>query len=153
MGTTTNAILAYGFNLGGTEEWKIQEVPEYEDFKPSWRHEGEDLVDAIERVLLADAGFTEDDWRVGGYFERQREAWKAVGLTLVTHCSDEYPMWLLAAHTVESWRGDATAVDWADLERRRIAEDWDGRLRKALTTLGMTPLQAEPAWLLVSYWG
>ncbi|MFB8236133.1 hypothetical protein ACFC58_06235 [Kitasatospora purpeofusca] len=55
---------------------------------------------------------------------------------------------MLAAHSIEVERGRWEAVDFAGLEERARAEDWAGRLRGALTALGLTPAQESPAWLL-----
>lgn len=154
MGVSTNGILAYGFNIGGGDgDWKIQEAGEYGEWEPEWANEDDGTVECAEAKLLEAVGFTETDWRVDGYFERKREAEARVGVEFEGHCSDQCTMYVLAAHTVTAYRGDAKEIDFAVFEQQRLAEDWDGKLQRACEVLGITPTQEQPKWLLVSYWG
>lgn len=156
MGQSTNAILAYGYNVGGGEsEWNIEEADEDGDWTPPWvdPDDENDLITAAETTLLAAAGFTETDWRADGYYERKEAAEAQVGVEFESHCSGDYPMWLLVAHTTTVYRGDVKEIDFAALEATRIEQDWDAKLRNAADVLGMTPKQESPRWMLVSYWG
>lgn len=158
MGLSTNGILAYGYNLGGDESgWEIAEAGEYSGWEPAWfdadDEEGDDLASAAETVLLTTSGFIETDYRVEGYFERKREAEARVGVELKSYCSGDYPMYILAAHTITVARGSIKEIDFPLLEAARIEQDWDGKLTAALTVLGATPKQDAPKWLLVSYMG
>lgn len=153
MGTSTNGILVYGFNLGGGDsEWEIAEAGEYGSWEPEWHTGDDDVITAAETKLKESVGFTETDWRVDGYFEREREAEKRVGVEFKSYCSGEYAMWTLAATSITAYRGDAIEVDFAALEQQRIDEDWDAKLKRACEVLGVTPKQGQPKWLLVSYW-
>jgi Ni,Fe-hydrogenase maturation factor len=155
MTTSTDAVLVYGYNLGGDAQgWLVAEAGELGEWNPPWLKPDDEIgiVDAAEVALLASVGFTEDyGWSVG-YYDRQREALARVGVWLVTHCSGEAPMYFVAAHEVTVSRGDVEVLDLHDLERRRQEEDWDGKLQRALATLQIN-LNATPAWLLASYWG
>lgn len=160
MGQSTNGILAYGYDLGGEEDWKIQGVGEYSElpdldwFDPE-NEEGDDFQSAAERRLLAEiAGFTEE-WSSGneGYFEREREAKGRLGVEFGTYCSGEYPMFLLATKVITVRRGYIETIDMADLAVAPTREGWDDKLRVALAALGITPTQEQPKWLLCSYWG
>lgn len=158
MGTSTNGVLAYGYDLGGGEaEWKIEGLDEYEEWAPDWFDRGEDnsddVVTAAEEHLLRSTGFTEIDWHADGYFEREAAAKAAVGVEFETYCSGDYPIWALVAHKITCYRGDAVPVDVAALEALRVEQDWDGKLQRAVTTLGITPKQEKPCWLLLSYMG
>lgn len=155
MGTSTDGVLAYGFNLGGDEGgWEITEADEYGEWVPDWHdEEEEDLVSDAETHLLRSAGFAETDYKAEGYYDRKREAEARVGVELVSYCSDEFPMYVLAAHTLTAYRGDVKAIDFAALEQKRVDEGWDEKLRAACEALGATPKQGQPKWLLVSYWG
>lgn len=158
MGTSTNGILFYGYNLGGGEdEWHIEEAGEYGEWEPDWYdaedEDGPDIVTAAENRLLASVGFTETDWRADGYFSRQAEAEARLGVVVDSHCSGDYPIYFLAAHKITVRRGYAEEIDLTQLEASRVEQDWDGKLRAAVEALGITPKQAKPMWLLVSYWG
>ena len=67
MGTSTNAVLFYGYNLGGSDGWLIEEAGEYGEWDSDWyQPEDEDCEGVIEEAakrLLAATGFTETDWR------------------------------------------------------------------------------------------
>jgi hypothetical protein len=156
MGVSTDGIFAYGFNLGGDEGgWKVEGAGEWGNWEPTWYDpDGEDsLTEVIERRLLASVGFTETDWQAEGYFKRKKDAEAKLGVSLVRHCSSEYTMYILAACEITASRGDVKTVDFSVLDQQRQGEDWDAKLRQALNALGIVPSQAEPAWLLVSYWG
>lgn len=160
MGVSTDAILAYGYDLGGDDEWKVQEVDEYGGLLDvGWVPDPEtgedfDLIGLAERQLLGAAGFTEtyEDGRKD-YFARENAAKAALGVEFAFYCSDESPMHILAAkvHTVaRGYVGDAAALIDADAATR---QEWDAKLASALHALGWTPVQEKPKWLLVSYWG
>ncbi|MEU5608421.1 hypothetical protein AB0H03_06635 [Streptomyces sparsogenes] len=160
MGRSTNAVLAYGYDLGGSDEWKIRESGEYGELPNlAWydpeNEDGDDFLEAAERRLLAEiAGFTET-WsgENEGYFEREREAKDRLGVKFDIYCSGEYPMYLLAAHVTTVWRGDIQVIDPARLAADPAEHGWDDKLQAALTALGITPTQDRARWLLCSYWG
>lgn len=155
MGTSTDAILAYGYDLGAEEdEWKVQEVGEYGGLNVGWwadEDEDGDFIEAAENRLLAANGFTETDWQVDGYFKRRDEALAALGVAIVSHCSREVPMYILAAHSTTAHRGSPKTIDPSSLVA--LQEGADARLARALEALGITPTQEAPAWLLASDWG
>jgi hypothetical protein len=158
MGQATDAILAYGYDLGEGFS-NIRGLGRYGELPPlTWwdpEHD-EDLAETAKRHLLKEiAGFTEV-WEDGreGYFTREREAEARLGVVLKTYCcSDSCPMYLLAAYVTTVNRGDVEAVDPLDLAQRPEANGWDQNLQVALTALGITPTQDQPRWLLCSYWG
>jgi hypothetical protein len=159
MGVSTDAILAYGYDLGGDEDgWKVREAARYGELDLDWLDEEDEDSDgfgeqAMARIRAA-AGFTETDWQAEGYFDRKHEAEAAAGVEIETYCSDEAPMYLLAAtvHTVaRGYIKDAAAlIAAADDATRR---EWDAKLAAAVAALGLTPVQEQPSWLLCSYWG
>lgn len=87
MGMSSRARLVYGYALGGDEDsegWLIEEASEYGEWEPDWQ--GEDgITEAAEARMLASVGFTETDWEVDGYFDRQREAKDRLGVKFVHH--------------------------------------------------------------------
>jgi hypothetical protein len=156
MTTSTDAILAYGYNLGGDEDtWQVREAGEYGELPAlDWLDE-DDFQAAAERRLLAEvAGFTEE-WQAGvdGYFERRRAAEARLGVQFETYCSGSYPMFILAAHVTTVRRGACEEVDPLDLQQRPEQQAWDAKLDAAVKALGLTPTQERPRWLLCSYWG
>lgn len=157
MGQSTDAILAYGYDLGGEEEWKLQEAGEYGELPelPWYSEDDEDFQgDAEAHLLKVIAGFTETWSRENeGYRERERAAKERLGVQIDTHCSGNYPMYLLAAKIITASRGDAKDIDLASLTSQPVSEDWDEKLRAALQALGITPNQDKAKWLLCSYWG
>lgn len=156
MGQSTNAMLAYGYDLGGEEEWKVREAGEYGELPAlDWYdpddEDGDDFQSAAERRLLASVGFTEQWGERDGYFEREEEAKARLGVEFDTHCSGEYPMFLLATKVITVYRGSVEEIDVAELAQ--VPADWDGKLTAALRALGLTPTQERARWLLCSYWG
>lgn len=112
MGQATDAILAYGYDLGG-DGWKLEGLGEYGELPPlSWWDDDEDFATAAERRLLAEiAGFTEtweDDHE--GYYERQRVAKARLGLKVETYCSESCPMYVLAAYVTTVARGEIETI-------------------------------------------
>lgn len=160
MGQSTNGMLAYGYDLGGEEEWKLQEAGEYGELPnlPWFDEEDEDgdgFQEAAERRLLAEiAGFTEE-WSSSneGYHDREKAAKARVGVGFDTYCSGDYPMFLLAAKVITVYRGDVENIDVAELAVAPEMNGWDERLQAALQALGITPVQEKAKWLLASYWG
>jgi hypothetical protein len=157
MGQSTNAMLAYGYNLGGEEGWELQGLGEYDELPTlDWYDaDNEDgFQEAAEKRLLAElADFTETDWQVDGYFAREREAKARLGVEFDSHCSGDYPMYLLAAKVITVYRGSVKDIDMTTLAVEPEMNGWDDKLRAALGALGIAPTQAEPRWLLCSYWG
>ena len=161
MGQSTDGILAYGYDLGGDDSgWKIQQAGEYGElptlpwFDPE-NEDGDDFQSAAERHLLAEiAGFTER-WAKGneGYWDREKAAKAGVGVQFDSYCSGGYPMFLLATKVITVHRGSVEDIDMAALAIEPEMNGWDDKLHAALTALGITPVQAEPRWLLASYWG
>jgi hypothetical protein len=161
MGQSTNAVLAYGYDLGGDEGgWKIKGAGEYDELpKIDWYDDSEDnddgFVEQAEKRLLAQiAGFTEK-WEQGaeGYFARAKAAEERVGVEFESYCSGDYPMYVLAAHVITVHRGGSKLIDPNELLAQPETEGWDAKLAAAIKALGITPTQVKPGWVLVSYWG
>jgi hypothetical protein len=150
----------YGYHLGGDEDgWLIEGADEYGEFdlnQLDWYSEEDGFIESVERRLLeVVAGFTETDWRADGYPERKAAADATVGVEMESHCSGDYPMYVLAAKVITAYRGDAKVVELPDLvdRSRPGVESWNDKLTAALDALGITPKQQRPEWLLCSYWG
>ncbi|WP_043469014.1 hypothetical protein [Kitasatospora sp. MBT66] len=155
MGMSARAKLAYGYNLGGDDSgWAVKQVDEDGSLAVTWPTLNDDgVTEAVEAVLLAAAGFTEMDWRADGYFDRRCQAKARVGVKIVTHCVPDCASHVLAAMEITAELGETRPVDFARLAEQAQVEDWDGRLQRALDTLGLTPTQVRPQWLLCPYYG
>lgn len=158
MGQSTNAMLVYGYHLGGGDSgWELENLGEYGELPalPWYRDEDSDFQEAAERQLLAQlVGFTETRQPgSNGYFERKRAAKARLGVEFETHCSGSYPMYLLIAKGITAYRGKVEPIDVTALTAEVKEKDADAKLRAALEALGITPKQERPGWLLCSYWG
>jgi hypothetical protein len=160
MGRATDAILAYGYDLGGPAgEWKVQETDEYGGLTGiDWYDEDDDDTDFVgsaqQQLLARLAGFTETwttDARANGFYDRRDAAEARVRVKVARHCADTAPAYLLAVDVTTAHRGEPVVIDFDDLTRSQLAGDWDDQLATALRALGLTPLQVAPAWLLASY--
>jgi hypothetical protein len=69
------------------------------------------------------------------------------------HRSGDYPMYVLATRRIVAHRGDCEPLELDVLSREVIEGNYDEKLRAALTTLGLTPMQDRACWLLCSYRG
>lgn len=155
MGNSADAMLMYGYNLGGDDTgWEIVELDEdgcLDRSRLAWLDD--DRTEDAETHLLASVGFAEDDWRAEGYFERKQAAERRVGVTFKNHCSGDSPMLVMSAHTITADWGNAQTIDLTALAQLVVDEGMDAKLAAAITALGMTPKQQSPAWLLCAYWG
>lgn len=164
MGSNPSAHLAYGYDLGSEEDFKAAERGEYGSPKLPWYDTDDeddedddseptgDFPELAERVLLESIGFTETDWSADGYFERERAAKARLGVEF-TFSGGDVPGWILIAS------GSEQSVDWAETILLNPAElamartDWDAKLAAALATLGITPTQDGPGWIVFPSYG
>ena len=136
MGISSDAILAYGYDLG-------------EDFYTEDKVEGYDVVYHLTDKLLASfVGFT-DEWTVEDttFWKRKGEAQKLLGLEVITHCSYDYPMYFLATTSTWASRGSPERI-----ESLEVNPMWDDRLATALKVLGIEPKE-KFGWHLFSVMG
>ncbi|MER7361887.1 hypothetical protein [Nonomuraea wenchangensis] len=154
MGTSTNAMLAYGYDLGSADGWKIREAGEFSEPILDWYDEDSDdgFIEQAEARLLAAHGLT-GTWEDDGYYDRKEEAQARAGVEFDSYCHSEYPMWLLATKVITVHRGDSEVLDLPALMAETAENGWDDKLRQACEVLGITPKQERPGWVLVSYWG
>lgn len=165
MGSSPSAFLAYGYDLGGSDGWKIRETDEYGGIDASnvstlaWYDDGDDadgFIEQAERRLLAViAGFTEKwgDNQDGGYFDREKAARERLGVKFDTYSYGEYPMHVLAAKVIEVGDEQALLVNPQELtpDLGEVLR-WNNALNAALEALGITPEQENPSWLLCAYY-
>lgn len=135
MGQATDALFAYGYDLGDPEDaWNSQETTESGLRLPcEWWRPGQDDPSFLEaaQARIKEAGVN--------------------GLEVYPHGAHTHPDYLLSVHTVTARRGYPRELDIPALMRRRDAEEWDDLLAAGLKALGLTPLADAPAWLLAPY--
>lgn len=158
MSTYHYAILAYGYGLGDNNQHEIEEVDQYGTMNLPWVHRDEDgwptedLTEAFTRRLYeaipeADRGDASDSHDQGDAVKHHfgvkilEHGWLAEG--------DTASYALIASHKMTEG-GNADPVDLRERLKLQEDKDFDGRLRKALDILGVTPKQTEPSWLLMA---
>lgn len=159
MGMNARAHLYYGYNFGGYDGWHIEDITEeFGAWHPAWIDADEELDDDCDYIELVNrrlveviAGFTEiwtpatDD----RYDERQAVARAQVGVELEGYGHYDFRQYVLATYTAQVEWGDIHQLDFADLERQRLAGNWDAALERAVQALGITPTQPR-GWLLAA---
>lgn len=160
MGTSTDGILAYGYDLGNEGDGlNLISPPEWLGYdEEGERDTDEDLSDTITRRLYdaLDGVPAANPEYVSSDMEQTVK--QRYGVELVGHCSGEYRMWILAAWHVEASRGYPQRLDLDELRVAETRDDFDGKLRRACEVLGFTVADdkgqsVEPGWLLASDWG
>lgn len=92
MGQSTNAIMAFGFDLG-------EELPE------SFTYEDEDGEFEMDKFLAQDFGIDMPEWTPGvgsEFFDKERAAISKIPVEIIDHCSGDYPMHFLAVRGTEN---------------------------------------------------
>lgn len=139
MGQSTDAILAYGHDLGADDDLELRFLDEDDD----------DVGGQIERRLRAEIASFDEEWAPESqdFFAREREADAATGVEVVGHCSCDYPMRLLAARGSVNRAGRGEPQEIVSLE---VLPGWNERLAAARAALGLP--EATPGWVLASHW-
>ncbi|MBY8883469.1 hypothetical protein K7472_01240 [Streptomyces sp. PTM05] len=154
MSNPTDTLLAYGYDLGGADGWKVEETDEYGELAVDWYSPDTEggFREAAQDRLLASTGFTER-WspQAHGYFLRRDERLRSLGVELTPYGREQAPMYLLTAHVVRVPLGECADLG-SDVPGRETAE-WDDALLKALGTLGLTLPEQRPRWLLCASHG
>jgi hypothetical protein len=143
MGTSTNATVAFGFDLG-------EELPE------AWRDDTEDGGFEWDDVVAAEAGLVEPNGGVytagdpawPAHWDRVRKAVAKFPLTLIHHCSGDCPMYFLAVTGTEqvARRGSPTALKPLAVTNEQITALATFCKKHGIEFQG-------PTWHLFSYWG
>src|SRR5687767_10007689 len=127
MGTSTDAILSYGFEIHSPDTgWMTHESEEHIEAQP-WYKPACDCD--------CDCDNPED---IG---EIITEALKDTPLHVVYHCHHDHPAYMIVAHSTTAWRGNPKHLDLASLEQARTDGEWDKHLAAACQRLGITPKQ------------
>lgn len=125
MGTSTDAILCYGININ--ENYLADCEEDTGELDESWAKEnGSKLI----RWML--------------YYGESVN-----GVKIITHCSDEYPMYLLVAEgsDVTAWRGYPKKINSIDPNL-----NWNNLIANFVEENNVQT-DGEIGWWLCSYWG
>lgn len=146
MGVSTNAIMAFGFDLG--EELPESFQPYIEALDEEEGSEGEleidDLLACAYGVELPEFGSDED---YGVYEMKRLAALAHCHVDIITHCSGEYPMYFLALRGTNftAYRGTPALV----VQRDILQTDIDAM--RAFCEKHAIAWQ-EPGWHIFSMW-
>lgn len=149
MGMSASAHLVFGYNLRThRDEWQFAEVDEYGGPAVGW-HDPDDEEDYgfdedAMAFLLAHQGIADP-----GPFSREKVFREHLGVEFYHH-GHEYGGLILGTKRIECDMGEVEEVSQVDLS---IGPTWCGNLRLAIRTLGLTPVQKDPCWLLVPSYG
>lgn len=136
MGVSTDAILAFGFDLGDDLPGKLGEyLASYED----------GYFD-FEEFIATTCGVGPDEWEK--YTAAKTAALENCGAEITTHCSHDYPSYFLHVPGAKqrARRGDPKKVELPQIGAEQIDA------LRAFCDLNGIDWQ-EPAWHIFSYWG
>lgn len=105
-----------------------------------------DSVSAKLRGLIPElSGDDVDSWE---YTDRANKLLEPLGCAITSHCSCDYPVYVLAIKDseVRARRGYPKRLDCL-----LVGEDWQDKLRRAAELIAW-PSKGEPTWLLASMW-
>lgn len=132
MGIAIDAIVAYGYDLGGPGEWEIEEA-----------------IDG--RWPVVDDGIT--DFEVPEMIENALRIAPSGDVHLVRYRDIDKPRFILAAfHDEARFRAARRLLSPKDMERRRTSGRWDGQLDAAMAALGVTPKAPRGLFLAPAVW-
>jgi hypothetical protein len=135
MGSSPRAHLAYGFDLGTAEDFKAAQRGKYGQPDVPW------APDEMWAYTFADALVKQlpDPTVIGVEFSGAEDS---TGWMLVVKDSKRTVDWT-----------DALVLDLAAMNARPLDEGWVGALYVAVETLGITPTQDGPKWLVFPSYG
>jgi len=131
MGQSTNGLLYYGFTFCDPDE----------DGDPPWATEGGPPAPGVEYS-------DETRQQFHAYWDAKREFIKSTGITIVNHCSCDYPMYAIAAAESEhtAYRGSPERLG----DILEAPSSWSAKLFDVCEKLGLE--WQDPQWELASLW-
>lgn len=137
MGQSTDAIIAYGYDLNA-----LMDYPDEINWEEFLSQGVRDEIAKVEGYYDLDESLS--DWLVKTHGVK--------GVELVRHCSCDYTMHILGREVVRAWRGDVRTLEWPNLYQRGIDERWKENTIEAARLLEIDVKDQEPHWMLVSMW-
>jgi len=148
MGTSTDAILFYGFTIPGGENdedeglcfWKQIDPDSDEDYPESDPEDDTEPEDFIALKFGLDAKYLQTG--------RHDKLLDKIGVSVVTHCSYESPMYALAITNSVMHASRGFPVEIKDL--KTDARTWKKLFKDFCAKTGAQ--YKEPCWILCSRW-
>jgi len=146
MGQSTDGLLFYGFLIPGGEDgepafWESEDDPDAEHDK---------FIAAKLGVVEPDVPYEGNNEAFSAYWTKQREVLKTIPVTVVSHCSGDYPMYAIAISST-SHSASRGYPEEIPAEKLKIDPIWDQQLADFCKLVGIE--MGKPSWILASYWG
>lgn len=155
MSTYHFGVLAYGIDLGTSDEHFIEERGEWGSLDLPWMRRDEDgfttenLTEAFTRRLY-EAVPGVDGTKTESY-QQEDDVWEHYGVKILEHGwlhEGDTVSFALIAYSLEVDGGDALPLDLPGLIEMQKRLSFDEKLAGALKVLGVTPTKSA-AWLLM----
>lgn len=163
MGTSTNAILFYGFTFGEEKPWVEDLESEDSQDEEGWEEAyakamglerpEEPFPPGVRNPKTYNYDHTPEEQpvidRYRAFWDAKRKLVEKSGVEIGTHCSCDYPMYYVCVSESEltAHRGDEQEVKSLDVD-----EDWDEKLKAFCKTMKIKIGNKKPRWWLVSNW-
>jgi hypothetical protein len=156
MGSSADALLCYGYVLGGSQRgWEVEEVNSYGQLTLPWmpsRDDEEwwddfdgDPTGVLMKRIVSHAG-GQEDWS----YTQIRELKETLGVAFSSYgYGDVEENWILRTAEITTPCSTPKLLEIGGL----VLPGHDLLLRNAVTMLEMTPLQKKPAWILAASYG
>lgn len=146
MGVSTDAILAFGFDLGDEDDGTLAERFSAEEDGDDFDFDDWIAKQAGAIYPAGHAGIDSPEYV--SYSEKRNAALAACPVEVITHCSYDYPMHFLALRGTEAraWRGHPRSVQTEPPQPERISA-----MRAFCEEHGIE--WQEPQWHIFSMWG
>jgi hypothetical protein len=160
MGTSTNAILFYGYCwdeetelIEGGGEW-VNVIAKQRGVTNPWDKyvEPDQKLSYHERERITKAWRDANRAELDAMYAAKRAIEKEYNCEIGYHCSGEYsmPYVAIAACGITAYRGYPKPISAADL---KVDAAWDEEIARFCRDVGITPPKDQkPQWWLVSYW-
>lgn len=157
MGTSTNAILFYGY-VFDDEGSRPYEDDNDEDWESRYaRLSGlvgpeEPYPDGVRNSKTHEYEYTPEEQKIvdkhTAFWDKQRKLVEKCGVVVDTHCSCDCPMPFVAVtkSKIVSHRGE-----WSEIKSLDVGEDWNQKLKDFCQLMGIKT-KGKPKWYLVSDW-
>lgn len=144
MGSQACAWIVFGFGIGGDASgWAFAEADENGgfDYHDGYADPDDEDGDELSVELPED--------QMDAKLRAAKELAVHPGTKIEIHSSG-YSTYAVGICIARVSQGEVETIDFAEAEKMREDQDWDGLLAKALKVLNITPHQEKPGWLLMT---